>query len=159
QQPFDLARGPLLRGTAYRLSDQEHLMLIALHHIVGDAWSLGVLAREVLAGYQAARDGRNADLPPLPLQFGDYAAWQRSPQNRGALARDLTYWRQKLAGLRVLELPLDYPRPSAQTYHGALAGADLDPELLRALRQLSQHSGATLSMVLLAAFQVLLLHC
>ena len=159
QAPFDLARGPLLRAAVYRLGADDHVLLIMLHHIISDAWSLGVLSRELLALYQATRHGQAASLPALPIQFADFAAWQREAMAGPALERELAYWRRKLEGLPPLELPLDQPRPATQRYRGALERADLDPALLRTLRRLSQQAGATLSMTLLAAFQVLLQRC
>src|SRR5579859_4017287 len=154
--PYDLATGPLLRATAFRIGPEDQVLLLGMHHIISDAWSLGVMGREVIALYEAARQGTTAALPDLPIQYADFAAWQRATLTGPALAHELDYWRQKLAGVAVLELPLDHPRPSVQTYHGALEGADLDLAVLKQLRRLSQQAGATLSMTLLAAFQVLL---
>jgi amino acid adenylation domain-containing protein len=155
-EPYDLARGPLLRASAYRISPDDQVLLLGMHHIISDAWSMGVMGRAVIALYEAARRGTTAGLPELPIQYADFAAWQRATLTGPTLERELDYWRQKLAGVAVLELPLDRPRPSVQTYHGALEGADLDLAVLKQLRRLSQQASATLSMTLLAAFQVLL---
>ena len=155
-EPFNLERGPLLRCTAFRLDDEDQVVLLSMHHIISDAWSLGVLGRELLAITTAARQGQPAELPKLPLQFADFAVWQRSALQGQALQGELAYWRQKLAGVARLELPVDHPRPSAQTYRGAIVGAELDPALLGQLRRIGQVAGATLSMTLLAAFQMLL---
>ncbi|MCC6188418.1 MAG: non-ribosomal peptide synthetase, partial [Anaerolineales bacterium] len=158
ERPYDLERGPLLRVSLYRLEVQEHLLLLAMHHIISDAWSLGVLAREVMALYTAAREGLSQPLPEPTLQYVDFAVWQRAWLQGPVLEQSLAHWRQKLAGLAVLDLPPDRPRPAVQTYDGAVCAAELEPALLADLRQLSQQAEATLSMTLLAAFQVLLHH-
>jgi amino acid adenylation domain-containing protein len=154
---FDLGRGPLLRCSLLRLGDEEHVALFTMHHVVSDAWSLGVLVREVAALYAAYAGGRESPLEELPVQYADYAAWQREWLRGEALERQLAYWRDQLAGAPpVLELPTDRPRPPVQTYRGALETFQLAPQLSEQLRELSRASGATLFMTLLAAFKVLL---
>ncbi len=150
RRPFDLRRPPLLRARLLRLSAEEHLFLLMLHHIVADGWSLGVLAADLSAFYSGE------PLPELPLQYTDYALWQREHLQGEALARQMAYWRRQLAGLPVLELPSDRPRPAAQGYRGGALEAPLAPDLARGLRRLGREAGATLYMTLLAAFLALL---
>ena len=153
---FDLARGPLLRALLIRLGEADHVLCFTLHHVVGDAWSMGVLTREVSALYGAFREGRGSPLPELPVQYADYAAWQRGRAAEGDGAQ-LAYWRERLAGApRLLEVPTDRPRAAGQ---GARAGSHaftLSAELSRGLRELAHREGATLFMALLAAWQTLL---
>ncbi len=156
REPFNLERGPLLRATVIRLDAYDQVLLLSMHHIISDAWSMSVLGRELTTLYRAARLGLPADLPELKIQYADFAVWQRAWLQGEVLEKELTYWRQKLAGATPLELPLDHPRPNIQTYRGAIQVADLDPAVLQALRQVSQQASATLSMALLAAFQMLL---
>ncbi len=153
---FDLARGPLLRTLLLRLAGDEHLALCTLHHAVSDGWSLGVLLREIGAGYAAALEGRDTPLPELPLQYADYAAWQRKWLEGPQAARQLEYWRERLAGAPVLDLPTDRPRPAEPGSDGASRSFHLSPVLLRAVRELGGRQGATPMMTLLAVFQVLL---
>jgi amino acid adenylation domain-containing protein/non-ribosomal peptide synthase protein (TIGR01720 family) len=154
QQPFDLERGPLIRTRLLRLSESEHVLLLCMHHIVGDGWSLGVLIQELAALYPAQPAA--APLPALPVQYADFAIWQRGWLQGEALQQQLDYWKRQLAGAATLDLPTDYPRPSTQTYRGMQRSRTLAPELLAALNQLAQQQDATLYMVLLAAFQTLL---
>ncbi len=154
--PFDLARGPLLRATLLRLADQEHVLLLTMHHIISDGWSIGVLIQELSALYGADTDGRDA-LAPLPVQYADYAAWQRRWMQGEAQETQLGYWRQRLAGApATLDLPTDQPRPAAQTYRGASVLFTLPAALSRRLAELSRREGTTLFMTLLAVFKVLL---
>ncbi|HSS50710.1 MAG TPA: amino acid adenylation domain-containing protein, partial [Thermoanaerobaculia bacterium] len=156
-RPFDLEHGPLFVHWLVRLAAGEQALLINLHHIVADGWSLGVLVSELAALYEAFSTGRPSPLPELPVQYADYAAWQRDWLAGERLAAQLAYWRGRLAGeLPVLELPLDRPRPPLQTFRGASRGAVLPRELGAGLRALARQEGATLFMVLLAAFEVLL---
>jgi acyl carrier protein len=130
RQPFDLARGPLLRLALVRRSAREHLLLATLHHIISDGWSMGVLLREVAALYDAFVHGRPSPLPELPVQYADFAVWQRSWMEGEVLEGQLAYWKEALAGApTVLELPTDRPRPAMQTSNGAAAG---DPRALPA---------------------------
>ncbi|HYH46090.1 MAG TPA: amino acid adenylation domain-containing protein, partial [Thermoanaerobaculia bacterium] len=154
ERPFDLAAGPLLRASLMRLGAREHLLLLNLHHIVSDGWSAGVLVRELGALYAAAREGRGSPLAELPVQYADYAVWQRGWLAGEVLARQLDWWRARLAGMpAVLELPADRPRPPAQSSRGAavpVAVADCD------LAGFARRRGATPYMALLAGFQALL---
>ncbi|HVF62225.1 MAG TPA: amino acid adenylation domain-containing protein [Thermoanaerobaculia bacterium] len=157
RRPFDLAHGPLFRAALLRLGAEEHLLLFAVHHTVSDAWSQGVLVAELSELYAAAIAGRPSPLPPLPIQYADYAAWQRRRLQGRALAAQVAFWREALAGApALLELPTDRPRPAVQTFAGARRLAVLPPPLLARLRDLSRRQGATLFMTLLAAFQALL---
>ncbi|HEU4556928.1 MAG TPA: amino acid adenylation domain-containing protein, partial [Longimicrobium sp.] len=156
-RPFDLAAGPLFRAVLLRLGAEDHVLLLSMHHIVSDGWSMGVLIRELSALYMAYREGGESPLPELGVQYADYAVWQREQLAGEALARQLSYWRERLAGApELLELPTDRPRPPAQTYRGASVPVELSPELLERLQALGRSEGATLYMTLLGAFQVLL---
>jgi acyl carrier protein len=157
RRPFDLAQGPLLRATLLRLGEPDHVLLLTMHHIVSDGWSMNVLIREVATLCEAYRRGRESPLPALPIQYADYAVWQRQWLQGEMLAAELDYWRQQLQGApAVLELPTDRPRPAVQTFHGARQSVRLSPELSEGLRTLSRQEGVTLFMTLLGAFQVLL---
>ncbi|MDP9122915.1 MAG: condensation domain-containing protein, partial [Acidobacteriota bacterium] len=156
-RPFDLGRGPLLRVGLWRLAEAEHVLLFALHHIVSDGWSLGVLVREVTALYAAFTSGRPSPLPELPVQYADFAAWQRSWLSGEVLEGELQYWRDRLSGAPpVLELPLDRPRPAVQSFRGAACPLALSPALSGALMALARRQGATLFMTLLGVWEVLL---
>jgi len=156
-RPFDLAVDPLFRAELLRLSGEEHVLLLCMHHIVSDGWSMGVLYRELSVLYEAYREGRESPLADLPVQYADYAAWQREQLRGEALERQLGYWRERLADApALLELPTDHPRPAVQTYDGASERVEFPAELLERLRKLGQREGATLYMVVLGAFQVLL---
>jgi amino acid adenylation domain-containing protein/FkbH-like protein len=157
RKPFDLARGPLLRAEVLRLGSEDHALLLTMHHVISDRWSLGVMASELASHYEAFATGRMAAAPSLPVQYSDYAAWQRSWLQGPALAKQADYWKRHLAGApAVLELPTDRPRPAAMTNRGATLSLTLSRELLRKLVALSQGEGATLFMTLLAGFQSLL---
>ncbi|HEX6289379.1 MAG TPA: amino acid adenylation domain-containing protein [Herpetosiphonaceae bacterium] len=154
-QPFDLSAGPLVRATLLRLAADEHLLLLTLHHIISDAWSMGVLMRELATLYTA--DDPATALPPLPIQYADFAVWQRDWLAGEIRERQLAYWKQQLGGrVPVLQLPTDRPRPAVQTFRGALEKQTLPPSLAAALNALSSDAGTTLFMTLLAAFDVLL---
>ncbi|HYH82759.1 MAG TPA: condensation domain-containing protein, partial [Longimicrobium sp.] len=156
-RPFDLAAGPLFRASLLRLGEDDHVLLLSMHHIVSDEWSMGVLSRELSVLYEAYRGGRESPLPELAVQYADYAAWQREQLEGAALDRQLGYWRERLADApALLELPTDHPRPAVQTFRGAHERAELSLELLERLEALGRSEGATLNMVLLGAFQVLL---
>ncbi len=157
QQPFDLARGPLLRVGLLRLADDEHVVLITMHHIVSDGWSTGVFVREVAALYEAFASGAESPLAELPIQYADYATWQRDWLQGEVLDEQLGYWRKQLGGeLTALELPTDKLRPAVQTYKGASQTFQLPVELGAAVKELSRRESVTPFMTLLAAFQVLL---
>jgi amino acid adenylation domain-containing protein len=156
EQPFDLEKGPLFRVLLMQRSSTDSLMLVAMHHIVCDAWSVGVFNHELAELYTAFDSGRAPSLPALPLQYADYALWQRRWLEGGALQSQLTYWQSKLAGLAPTELPTDHPRPRRQTLRGATHAFELPQSLSASLRALSQAENVTLFMLLLAGFQVLL---
>jgi amino acid adenylation domain-containing protein len=157
RRAFDLSAGPLFRAALLRLEAEEHVLLLSMHHIVSDGWSMGVFFRELSALYEAYRDGRESPLPELAVQYADYALWQREQLAGEVLERQLAYWKERLADApALLELPIDHPRPAVQTYRGAAVPVELAPELLERLRALGRGEGATLYMTLLAAFQVLL---
>jgi amino acid adenylation domain-containing protein len=156
RQPFVLNQGPLLRPALLKLHDQQHLLLLAMHHIITDGWSLGVLVRELTILY-AARHGSPATLAPLPIQYPDFALWQRQWCDSDQCASQLDYWRRTLAGAPpLLALPTDYPRPPIQTFRGARQLCTLPAPLVPALRGYCQALGGTLFMGLLAAFALLL---
>ena len=156
--PFDLAIGPLIRGHVITLARDEHLVLVNMHHIVSDGWSIGVLIRELAVITEALRHGRRPELTPLPIQYADYSVWQRNWLDQsGMLAQQLTYWQEKLAGVpESLDLVTDYPRPGVQSFAGATQWFALDARLTAALKRLAEQQGGTLFMVLLAAFKALL---
>jgi amino acid adenylation domain-containing protein len=157
RRPFDLAPGPLLRAALLRLAGEEHALLLTLHHIVSDGWSMGVLTREVAALYAAAVAAHPSPLPDLQVQYADYAAWQRGWLVGAVLAAQLTYWRRALAAAPpLLDLPTDRPRPPLQTFHGDRRALFLPSELAEGVRRLGRGQGATAFMVLLAALQTLL---
>jgi amino acid adenylation domain-containing protein len=153
---FDLERGPLLRARLLRLGEAEHWLLLTLHHIVTDGWSSGILRRELSVLYEAFREGKPTPLPELPVQYADYAVWQREWLRGEVLEEQLSYWKHALADLPVLELPTDRPRPAVASNRGGRLGFELGEDLTRALKELGRREGATLFMTLLAAFQVLL---
>ncbi|HYH80098.1 MAG TPA: amino acid adenylation domain-containing protein, partial [Longimicrobium sp.] len=157
RRPFDLSAGPLFRAALLRLGAEDHVLLLSMHHVVSDGWSMDVLYRELSALYEAYHEGRESPLPELGVQYADYAVWQREQLEGEALDRQLAYWRERLAGApELLELPTDRPRPAVQTYRGATVPVELSPELLERLQALGRSEGATLYMVVLGAFQVLL---
>ncbi|MBV9791906.1 MAG: amino acid adenylation domain-containing protein, partial [Chloroflexi bacterium] len=155
-QPFDLARGPLLRAVLLRLATSEHVLILTLHHIVADGWSQGVLVRELTTLYRSFAAGQNPAQPPLPLQYADYAVWQREWLQGKTLDDQLGYWKRQLADLTRLQIPTDHPRSAVQTITGAREVHTLTPELTAALHALSQREGATLFQTLLTAFQIVL---
>jgi amino acid adenylation domain-containing protein len=157
QHPFDLTTGPLMRAVLLKLSNDEHILLLLMHHIVTDGWSMSVLFKEITELYEAAAAGRPASLQSLPMQYADFARWQRASLTADVLDRHLTYWRTQLAGLdAVLELPLDRPRPARRTARGGLQRLTLPMQLANRLREISRAANATMYMTLLAAFQTLL---
>ncbi|MBW8873678.1 MAG: amino acid adenylation domain-containing protein [Acidobacteria bacterium] len=156
-RPFDLAVGPLLRVCLLRFGEREHWALASLHHIVGDGWSVGLFIRELAALYEAAITGRPSPLLPLPVQYADYAHWQRQTLRGARLAALVDYWRQHLTGApAVLDLPLDRPRPAVQTYAGDLLSVLVPGEVVERLRAIGRAEASTLFMSLLAAFGALL---
>ncbi|MCC6554026.1 MAG: amino acid adenylation domain-containing protein [Polyangiaceae bacterium] len=156
-RPFDMEAGGLFRAELARLGPEEHVLVLTLHHVVCDGWSLGVLLQDLDALYRARRAGAPAALPELPLQYADYAASQREQAASGALDGQLAYWRARLAApLPILELPADRPRPAVQTYAGARVELVIPPEAMRRVDALGRREGATRFMTLLGAFLVLL---
>ena len=156
QRPFNLTTGPLLRGKLLKLSEQEHILLIAIHHIVGDGWSLGIVIRELLALYQAFSEGNPSPLPDLPIQYADFAVWQRRRLKDEILETQLNYWRQQLKDIPpILELPTVRPRPPVQRYRGARLSFQI-PNLTQAYRAIAHQAQSTMFMSLLAAFKILL---
>ena len=158
---FDLATGPLLRATLVRMAPEDHLFLASMHHIVSDGWSLGVFVRELSALYAAFASGRAEPSPPalapLPIQYGDFAAWQREWLTGDVLEAQLDYWRERLAGASsVLDLPTDRPRPPIQSFRGATVGLAVPADVTARLQALARSHGATLFMVCMAGFQGLL---
>ena len=156
-RPFDLRQGPLLRVTLLELDALEHVLVLVQHHIVSDGWSMGVMVQELMQLYAAYSQGQDCTLTPLPIQYGDYALWQRRWMEAGEKTRQLDYWRQLLGGTQpVLALPLDRPRPAQQRFLGARQDIQLDPGLVTGLKALAQRQGVTLFMLLLASFQLFL---
>ncbi len=156
RRPFDLATGPLMRETLVRLAPAEHRLIVVLHHIVSDAWSLGVTLDELAAHYRALLEGGPAALPALRIQYSDYAGAQRRELSGASLERLMAWWRGQLAGVPVLEVPTDHPRPPSLSDRGAALPVSFPPELVRALRGVCRAEGVTLFMILLGAFAVLL---
>jgi aspartate racemase len=157
RRPFDLAQGPVFRAGLVRLAPDDHILALAVHHIVSDGWSLEVMQRDLVQGYASALEDRDPDWAPLPVQFADYAGWQRKQLENGALTRQLDYWRHQLAGIPArLELPADQPRPARQAHLGAEQLLVLDADLTQALKRLALTRPATLFLVMLGAFEVLL---
>ncbi|NLG49703.1 MAG: amino acid adenylation domain-containing protein, partial [Chloroflexi bacterium] len=157
QRPFDLGVGPLLRARLLRVGDAEHIAVLVMHHIISDGWSTNVLVRELVTLYRAFVAGQPSPLPELPIQYADYAAWQREWLQGEVLAEQLDYWKRQLADLPpMLELPTDHPRSPMQTYHGTYQTFELPADVSAAFGRLCQQEGVTPFMGLLAAFQAFL---
>ncbi|HLL47981.1 MAG TPA: condensation domain-containing protein, partial [Longimicrobiaceae bacterium] len=157
RRPFDLAAGPVFRARLLRLGADENVLLVSMHHIVSDGWSMDVLFRELSALYEAYREGRESPLPEPRVQYADFAVWQRRVLRGEALDRQLAYWRERLAGApALLELPTDRPRPAVQAFRGERERIGFSAALADRLSALARAEGATLHMVVLAAFQLLL---
>ena len=155
--PFDLEEGPLFRTRLLRMGENDHLALITMHHIVSDGWSIAVFIEEVARLYPAFLEGNGAPLPELPLQYADFAAWQRKWLQGEHLEKQLHYWKKQLEDAPpVLEVPTDKPRPPVQTFNGDTERMEIPPEVVRQARALGRKEGATLFMTLVAAFQALL---
>jgi amino acid adenylation domain-containing protein len=156
-RPMDLARGPLVRARVLRTEPKERLLLLTIHHIIFDGWSLGLFLRELTVLYQAFAAGNPSPLAELPVQYADFAQWQREWLQGEVLESQVAYWKKQLAGtLPVLELPTDRPRPAFATFRGGSLSIALPPRLVEAIRALAQREGASVFMVLLAAFQALM---
>src|SRR5438105_2676209 len=156
RRPFDLAAGPLVRAQLLRLAEDRHVFLLTLHHVVTDGWSMRILFRELQALYPAFARGEGSPLEDPPVQYADFAAWQRERLQGERLERDLAYWRERLAGAPTLDLPTDRPRPPVASHRGAFVRVSLPDELAEGLARLSREAGTTLFMTLLAAFKTLL---
>ncbi|HEX7333134.1 MAG TPA: amino acid adenylation domain-containing protein [Pyrinomonadaceae bacterium] len=156
-RPFDLTRGPLLRATLIKLDEEDHVVLLNMHHIISDGWSVSVLTREVAALYSAFSNDQPSPLAELPIQYADYSAWQREWLTPEVLEAQMTYWKRQLGGnLPVLELPTDRPRPAVQTHRGAIQDLRLSTELSERLKAMTRKEGISLFMLILAAFKTLL---
>jgi amino acid adenylation domain-containing protein len=155
-EPFDLAAGPLIRSALIRIADDDHVLVLVLHHIIADGWSVEILAREIWAVYGQLTRGDAPELPDLPIQFGDFAAWEAERLSSPVLESGLSYWRDQLADLPALQLTAASQRPPEQTFDGALHEFELEPGLAAAAADLARRSGATVYMTLMAAFQALL---
>ncbi|WP_315790951.1 amino acid adenylation domain-containing protein [Fischerella sp. JS2] len=159
KKPFNLAKGPLVRATLLRLGEEEHVFLLTMHHIITDGWSVGVFMQELATLYVAFSTSQPSPLSELPIQYADFAVWQRDRLQGELLQTQLNYWKQQLSGeLPVLQLPTDRPRPAVSTFTGAKQYFTLSKTLTDALNQLSQQEDVTLFMTLLAAFNTLLYH-
>jgi natural product biosynthesis luciferase-like monooxygenase protein/amino acid adenylation domain-containing protein len=157
RKPFDLKQGPLMRVQLLRVSSEQHVALFTLHHIVSDGWSQGVLVEEIGRLYTAHMQGEQPVLDPLPIQYGDYAAWQREWLQGEVLERQLEYWRKQLEGMTgILELPTDHPRPAVQSYEGTHYLVSFGEKLSRRLQEVARQENVTLYMLLLASLDVLL---
>src|SRR5438270_8087351 len=155
-RPFDLVRGPLWRLRLLRLQAEHWVLLLTMHHIITDGWSMQVLFQELTQTYQAQQHGRLLELPALPIQYADYALWQRQWLQGARLEAQLAYWRERLAGLEPLQLPTDHARPSVQSYRGAQQVLHLPASLQQQLQALSRQEGVTLFMTLLAGWLLVL---
>ncbi len=156
QRPFDLSSGLMLRASLVKLGENDHVLLVAMHHIASDRWSMGILSRELSTLYDAFSRGARDPLPVLPIQYADYAVWQRHWLRGDVLERQLFYWKEQLAGIATLELPTDRPRPAMPSYRGATQSLVFPQGIADQLRAFSRQEGVTLFMTLLAAFQTLL---
>jgi amino acid adenylation domain-containing protein len=156
RKPFNLKQAPLMHGKLLRLGELNHVLLFTMHHIISDAWSMGVLIEEVSVLYDAFSGGRSSPLPELPIQYADYSVWQREWLEGGVLEQQLAYWKQQLGGSGMLQLPTDRPRPTSQSQNGAMYDFEIAADLTQKLKKLAEEQNATLFMVLLAAFKILL---
>ncbi|MBA4147177.1 MAG: amino acid adenylation domain-containing protein [Verrucomicrobia bacterium] len=155
--PFDLAVGPLFRAQLFRITDEEHLLLLVVHHIIFDGTSLGVFFRELRMFYKSFLEGGDPSLPKLSLQYADYAVWQKRQSEGEVVARQLEYWKEQLGGpLPILELPSDHPRPAVQTSRGAMVRFNVPRPIVDALHKIQQQERTTIFSIYLAAFNVLL---
>src|SRR5205085_7478571 len=158
QTLFNLRQGPLYRATLLQLANDDFLLSLTMHHIVTDGWSIGVFRKELGALYEAYRVGLSSPLPELRLQYADFAAWQRAFLQGDELSKQLAHWKAKLQDIPMLELPTDRPRPAVRTFAGARHYFDLPTEVGGGLRELSRAEDATLFIIMLSAFMVLLSH-
>src|SRR3954471_14581209 len=157
ERPFNLETGPLLRAHLVRITPAENVLVLTMHHIISDGWSMGVFLNELVELYESANEGRPSSLRELPVQYADYSVWQREWMRDEVLADQLRYWREHLNGApAALELATDFQRPAIQTFAGARLYTELPASLADRLRTFSRDEGVTLFMTLLAAFEVLL---
>jgi len=157
KRPFDLTRGPLLRTVLLQVSRDQYILVLAMHHIITDGWSISILFRELAHCYEAYASGREPELPELPIQYVEYAQWQREYIAGEVLAKQVQYWKNKLAGAQtILDLPTDRPRPTTHSWHGATEELIFESQVRAALKEFAQSEGATLFMASMAAFQALL---
>jgi amino acid adenylation domain-containing protein len=157
KKPFDLTRGPLFRAILLQLSRDQHIMVLVMHHIITDGWSISILFRELANCYEDFSSGKQPDLPELPVHYAEYAQWQREYITGDVLERQVKYWKEKLAGApTVLDLATDFARPADHSWHGATEELVLESEILARLKEFAQSEGATLFMVSMAAFEALL---
>jgi len=154
--PFDLVGGPLFRVTLFRLEPEHHVLMWIIHHIVSDGWSMGVFQQELSRIYGAFLNGQSSPVAELPIQYADFAVWQRRNLQGGVLAEQLSYWREQLSDVATLDLPTDHPRPPMQTFIGATADLHVPQSVVERLKSITRKEHATLFMTLLAAFQTLL---
>ncbi|WP_344594355.1 condensation domain-containing protein, partial [Actinomadura vinacea] len=154
--PFDLSTGPMMRGSLMRLGAREHVLALTLHHVVADEWSGRVLRRDLTALYDAFRMGGSDPLAPLAVQYADFAVWQRQWLTGDVLDGQLGYWRERLAGVPVLDLPTDRPRPPVRSSAGAVAEFDVSARTADRLRAIAREHDASMYMTLLAAYLVML---
>ncbi|GJL56404.1 MAG: hypothetical protein NPIRA02_35360 [Nitrospirales bacterium] len=157
RQPFHLSQGPLCRMKLFQITDEVHVLVVTMHHIIADGWSMGVLVRELTYLYTSQVKGQAPSLPTLPVQYVDFARWQRRRVQEGVLNASLGYWQEQLRGApEILNVPTDYPRPVVQQYRGAKQEFAIPAHMLTAIRDMSQRQGVTIFMILLAAFKILL---
>jgi thioesterase domain-containing protein/acyl carrier protein len=156
---FDLGKGPLIRARLIRQGGEEHMLLVTIHHIVADGWSIGILTRELAAFYDSRCSGRDSPLPDLTIQCGDFAIWQEEWLQSQDLSKQIDYWRQKLAKLPLLEIPSDRPRAATQTFRGSIESILLPKDLTNAIGKLAHREKVTPFTVMLAVFKVLLRQC
>src|SRR5262249_39999629 len=153
---FHLSEGPLWRARIFRVAEKKDVVLVTVHHIVADGWSIGVLFQEMITLYAAYRAGLPSPLRELPVQYGDYALWQRARLQGKLLDRELEYWRNQLAGAAILDLPTDRPRAMTHSLKGGTCPVVIDGTLYDGVKELSRQEGVTLFMTLLTAFIVVL---
>jgi amino acid adenylation domain-containing protein len=156
EKPFDLSNDLMVRASLISLNEEEHMVVVVMHHIASDGWSRSIFIQELVTLYKAFDEGLNADLPALPVQFADYAVWQRNYLKGEVLEKKIAYWKEKLQGISPLQLPLDYARPATQTSRGAVSSFRLESQVSEQMQALSTAQGTTLFMTLLAVFKVLL---
>jgi len=154
--PFDLSEDHMMRGTLIKVNENEHILVITLHHIASDGWSISIIVKELVKFYKASEEKREAELTPLPIQYADFSMWQRNYLQGEVLEKKLGYWKDKLSDSEPLQLPLDFERPSVQSTKGAIASFSIDKDLSDSLNSLSKKNGVTFFMTLLSAFNVLL---